>query len=185
MHRGTPAPIETRSVLLRPFTSDDVRRIFELSQEYGMRTWMPNQVYRDEAHAASVLAFLMSHCHADVDLAISPYVLGIELKASRELVGHVGISPFDDDVEIGFAVAQSQQRRGIATEAVQALCGWALAMGRTRVLGIAALQNVASRKVLARAGFTLDTEKTMCFQGLDQPVAVYVCSSHAGSRRDR
>lgn len=176
--------LDTGALRLRRFTPRDARRIFELSREDGMRTWMPNQVYRDEAHAAAVLAHLASHCRADTDLATSPFVLGIELRATRQLVGHVGLSPLFDDVEIGFAVAQSEQRRGIASEAVRALCDWAQARVRTRIVGIAAKENIASRKVLARTGFRLDLEKIMRFQGVEQPVAIYVHASRGDPRRD-
>jgi ribosomal-protein-alanine N-acetyltransferase len=113
--------LETQSLVLRPLTSLDARKVFRMSQEDGMRKWIPNQVYRDEVHASSVLAFLISQYRADADPRVSPYVLGIELKSTSDLVGHVGLSPLHGDVEVGYAVEQSQQRRGIATEAVRAM----------------------------------------------------------------
>jgi [ribosomal protein S5]-alanine N-acetyltransferase len=170
-------------LVLRPFTPGDARKIFELSREDGMKKWIPSQVYRDEAHAASVLAFLAAQYRPDIDLETSPYVLGIEHRATGELVGHVGLSPLDGDVEIGFAVAQSQQRKGIATEAVQALCEWAaMNFPTTRVLGVTARENIASQGVLARVGFQRETETEMLFQGQQQPVVVFAYSSrgHAG-----
>ncbi len=50
-------PIETPSLTLRPFVSEDARKVFQMSQEEGLRVWLPSQVYQDEVHAASVLAF--------------------------------------------------------------------------------------------------------------------------------
>ncbi|NRF72120.1 GNAT family N-acetyltransferase [Aquincola sp. S2] len=161
-------------MVLRAFAPSDAPRIFALSQEDGMRKWLSNQVYRDEAHAASVLAFLAAQYRADIDLEASPYVLGIELKTTGELVGHVGLSPLRGEVEIGFAVAQAHQRKGIATAAVRALCEWAAEKApTTRILGIAARQNSASQRVLVRAGFQRQAETEMLFQGIEQPVMVF------------
>jgi hypothetical protein len=52
--------LETRALVLRPFTLGDSRKIYELSREDGLKKWIPNQVYRDEAHARSVLDVLIS-----------------------------------------------------------------------------------------------------------------------------
>jgi ribosomal-protein-alanine N-acetyltransferase len=170
--------LETSSLVLRPFTPRDARKVFELSQEDGMKKWVPSQVYGDEAHAASVLAFLAAQYRPDIELKTSPYVLGIELKTTGELVGHVGLSPLHGEVEIGFAVEQSQQRKGIATEAVHALCEWAAVKSpKTRILGITARENPASQRVLVRAGFQHQAETEMLFQGLEQPVLVFAYSS--------
>lgn len=139
-----------------------------------MRKWLPSQVYRDEDHAASVVAYLISQYRPDVDPSVSPYVLGIALKGATDLVGHVGLSPLHGGVEVGFAVEQSQQRKGIATEAVQAMCAWAAARyPKTSVLGITARDNEPSQRVLVRARFRRTGERTMLFQGLEQSVVVF------------
>jgi len=170
--------LETQSLVLRPFTRSDSRKMYELSQEDGMKRWIPSQVYRDEAHAASVLEFLISQYRADVDPRIAPYVLGIELKFMNELVGHVGLSPLFGDVEVGYAVQQSQQRKGIAIEAVHALCEWVTKkFPKLCVLGITSLENRISQRVLIRAGFERQAGRTMLLQGLEQPVAVFAYSS--------
>jgi RimJ/RimL family protein N-acetyltransferase len=144
-----------------------------------MRKWIPNQVYRDEAHASSVLRFLISQYRDDVEPRVSPYVLGIELKRSKDLVGHVGLSPLHGDVEVGYAVGESQQRKGIATEAVHAMCDWAAAkFPATPILGITARENGPSQRVLLRAGFECSGERTMLFQGTEQTVLVFTYASH-------
>lgn len=166
--------LETRSLLLRPFTPRDAPKIHELSREDGIRKWIPTQVYRDEAHAASALAFLASQCGSGIDLKTSPCVLGIELKATGALVGHVGLSPLDGEIEVGFAVGRSQQGKGFATEAVRALCEWAaVKFPEIRIIGIAARENLGSQRVLERSGFQRQPEKTMFFQGSNQPVVVF------------
>ena len=169
--------LETRSLILRPLALRDTRKILEMSREAGMRRWIPSQVYRDEKHASSVLTFLISQYRADIDPRTSPYVLGIELKRTKDLVGHVGLSPLGGDVEVGYAVEQSQQRKGIATEAVHAMCDWAaVKFPGTSLLAITVQENVASQRVLLRAGFKHSGERTMDFQGAERTVLVFTYS---------
>lgn len=174
-------PIETRSLLLRQFAPGDAGRLLLLSQEDGARTWLPSQVYRDGAHADSALAFLMSQYSTPGDPRRGPYVLGIEHRASSSLIGHVGFSPLDEDVEIGFSIAQSYQGQGFASEAIVAASRWALRVfGIRRILAIASTANVASRRTLARAGFVHEGDKTMNFQGTVEEVSVYALPGDSG-----
>jgi RimJ/RimL family protein N-acetyltransferase len=140
--------IATARLWLRPFTPADVPKLFAMSQEAVIRRWIPDQVYRDEAHAAEVAAALA----VVADPRRGAFVLGVELVETRELVGHVGLSPTRGSVEIGYAIEDAQQGRGFASEAVRAMTEWAL-RDLPEVLGIVAPDNLASRRVLDKAGF--------------------------------
>jgi len=167
-------PIETASLRLREFVPDDVSKVFQMSQEDGMRMWLPSQVYRDKTHAASVLSFLIAQYSAPGDPRLGPYVLGVQLRSSCELVGHVGFGPFRELVEVGFAIESAHLRKGFATEAVRAACEWATsAFSLASILGVTAAQNSASQGVLLRAGFARQKEEIMRFQGLEQPVIFF------------
>lgn len=167
-------PIETASLTLRAFVPGDASKVFQMSQEDGMRTWLPSQVYRDEARAASVLASLISQYSAPGDPRLGPYVLGVQVRSAGELVGHVGFGPLGEAVEVGFAIESVHQRKGIATEAVRAGCEWAAdAFSIATILGVTAAQNSASQGVLLRAGFVRQKEEVMRFQGLEQPVIFF------------
>lgn len=141
-------------VSLRPLSPADVPKIFAMSQEAGLRRWLPDQVYRDEAHAAEVVARLAALTAQPPDPGARAYVLGIELVETRALVGHVGLSPCRGSIEIGYAVDERMQGRGIATAAVRAMADWALdELGIPEVLGVVADGNVGSCRVLEKAGF--------------------------------
>jgi RimJ/RimL family protein N-acetyltransferase/8-oxo-dGTP pyrophosphatase MutT (NUDIX family) len=70
--------------------------------------------------------------------------------------GYLGPPSADGEVEIGYSVVESFRGRGYATEIARALAERALALpGVRRVAAEAAATNVASRRVLERAGFVL------------------------------
>lgn len=172
-------PIATARLVLRRFVPADAAKVFRMSREEALRTWIPSQVYRDEAHAKAVLDDLIARCAAPGDPRLGPYVLGVESRDSGELVGHVGLSRFEDDIEIGFAIEQARQGRGLATEAVRAMCDWAAREFRLpAILGVAAERNLASQAVLRKAGFVEQVRRTITMQGVEQPVVLlrYVAS---------
>jgi ribosomal-protein-alanine N-acetyltransferase len=75
----------------------------------------------------------------------------------RVLVGSVGFTGPPDlsgCVEIGYSMVPSYQGRGIATEMVRALCGWALRQpGVSGIEAETTRANAASIRVLEKAGF--------------------------------
>jgi ribosomal-protein-alanine N-acetyltransferase len=166
--------IETEALVLRPFELGDAAAVYALSNEPGSRHWLPSQVQADEVGARELLESLIRHYTATADPRRGPYVLAVEHRGDGTLIGHVGLSPFAGDVEIGFAVAEAFQRRGLGVEAVTAACRWAFGrFGLSRILAIAARSNEGSRKLLARAGFEHLEDRVMCFQATEQPVSVY------------
>lgn len=90
------------------------------------------------------------------------------------MIGHVGLSPLDQDVEVGFGIAVAYQRRGFACEAVGAMCAWALqAFHLPRIVGVCAAENTASRRTLVSSGFVHEETKVLELQGTEQLVEVY------------
>jgi ribosomal-protein-alanine N-acetyltransferase len=177
---GQQFRIETEALVLRPFELEDAKAVYALSIEPASRLWLPSQVHADEVEARGVLQFLIAQYEASADPRHGPYVLAVDHRVDGTLIGHVGLSPFEGDVEVGFAVAEAYQRRGLAVEAVIAACRWAFGwFGLVRILGIAAQSNQGSRKVLFRAGFEHRTDRVMSFQGKEQAVSVYRLSGPA------
>jgi RimJ/RimL family protein N-acetyltransferase len=170
-------PLETRALVLRHFVPEDAVALHALSDEETSRTWLPSQVYRDHAHACSVLESLIRHYSNPGNPTKGPYVLGIEYRTDGTLIGHVGFSPLGDDVEIGFAIAERCQRQGLAAEAIGAASRWAFGtFGLKRVLGVTSNANIASMRALQRAGFVHEEDRVMNFQGSEEDVRVYVLS---------
>lgn len=151
--------METENVLLRYLLPADVEKIFQMSREAGMQQWIPDQVYADEKESAEVIAFLSTQYKVPPHPHEAPFVLGVELKSTQELIGHAGLSPAGGSVEIGYAIEEKHQGKGYATEAVRALSDWAVKMLQIpEVLGIVDRDNKRSCSVLEKSGFTLIEE---------------------------
>src|SRR5262249_31548341 len=76
---------------------------------------------------------------------------------SNTVVGFGGYKgpPLDGEVEIGYSVAPSHQRRGHATAAARLLIEQARAAGVTRVCAYTLAEPNASTRVLARCGLSM------------------------------
>ena len=75
----------------------------------------------------------------------------------------VGSADFKDipnengEVEIGYGLGKEFERNGYMTEAVKAMCEWALKQnGVTSVIAETDLEGLASQKILERCGFKKD-----------------------------
>ena len=168
-------PVHTPSLILREFVIKDVPKVFQMSLESGMRRWIPDQVYRTEDHTTEVLEYLIEQYNDLESPACAPCVLGICVKITGELIGHVGLSPLRNQVEIGYAVKKSRQCHGYATEAVSAMTQWGHdTFGVLTVLGVVASANVGSCRVLEKSGFLLAKEETGVLHGWQGLIRTYV-----------
>jgi RimJ/RimL family protein N-acetyltransferase len=166
--------VDTGMLFLRYLTLDDTAAILRLSQEQGMRAWLPDQVYADEAQAFEVLRFLSSQYSPSANPRHTPYVLGVCLSASHELIGHVGFSPCEYGVEIGYAIGVAHQNRGYARQAVFAATTWALSrFDLPFIHAIVAAENARSCKVLESCGFQVLAVIQRKLHGVERPVRIY------------
>jgi RimJ/RimL family protein N-acetyltransferase len=170
--------IDTGTLFLRHLTLDDTAAMLRLSQEQGARTWLPNQVYADEAHALERLRFLSSQYGRSANPRHTPYVLGVCLSASHELIGHVGFSPCEYGVEVGFGIGDAHQNRGYAKQAVFAATRWALSrFDLPFICAVVATENVQSWKVLESCGFQVLAEIQRKLHGVERSVRIYRLSN--------
>ena len=81
--------------------------------------------------------------------------------------------PPDEDgvIEIGYGLAPAYHRRGYGAEAVRALVEWSLVQPGVRgIVADSLLDNVASRRILERAGFELTrTDDELAFYARSAP----------------
>ncbi|MFJ5215603.1 GNAT family N-acetyltransferase [Streptomyces sp. NPDC088354] len=87
----------------------------------------------------------------------------VVLDERDELVGRVNlVDVADGAAELGYRVGENATGRGVATAAVAQVCRLAATAYGLRTLdAVAALDNAASRAVLARSGFTAVADVTV------------------------
>ncbi|GIK51642.1 MAG: GNAT family N-acetyltransferase [Planctomycetaceae bacterium] len=71
-----------------------------------------------------------------------------------EVVGDAGFKgpPRAGEVEVGYGIVPAQRGRGLATEAVAALCAWAFGQGVRAIYARCEADNAPSLRVLAKVG---------------------------------
>lgn len=168
-------PISTPSLRIRHIVVEDAERMMELNGEPSTGRWLPSHVYADLGEATSRMRYLIA-CYAKPgDPRLGPYVLAVEHLSSGALLGHVGFSPFDSDVEVSYAIAEASRGRGYGSEALLHACQWAAeTFNLPGILAITESANAPSRRTLDRAAFVHAKDTVMQFQGSPQSVSHYV-----------
>jgi RimJ/RimL family protein N-acetyltransferase len=158
--------------------------MMELNGEPSTRRWLPSHVYADANAATSRMQYLISCYSSPGDPRQWPIVLAVEHAASGELLGHVGFSPFDGDVEASYAIAEGSRRRGYGSEALLYSCRWAAEnFNLPCILALTESENTPSRRTLGRAAFVHIEDTLMGFQGCQQLVSRYLWHRSIGPAR--
>ncbi len=146
-----PEVIETVRLMLRPPAAADAKAIFDsFGQDWEVTrflTWRPHEnVQRAEKFVERCIAAWQNN---------APFPWVIVLKGEDKLVGIIELRPESFKVEVGYALASAYWRRGIMTEAVHRITNWALSQPEIyRVWAVCDVENVASARVLEKAGMT-------------------------------
>ena len=151
---------ETARLGMRRFRPEDAEQLYAIHLDGEVKQWIPNESYEDLNEAKEASAFF-GEC---VDRNELPYVLAIEIKDTGELIGDIGINEVEgkpDEVEIGFVICREYRGKGYATEAVQAMKGFAVSAFQTKMLyGRVMKGNNASVRVLEKDGYHFVTEES-------------------------
>lgn len=168
-------PKSTPSLRLRHFVQEDALQVMTLNAEPSTSLWLPSHVYETKEEAESRLGHLISCYKKPGSPQLGPYVLGVVEAATSQLLGHVGFSPLDGEVEVSYAMAEAARGQGFGTEALIHGCEWIVAaFGLRRVVALTAAANIASRRTLERAFFTYEHDSERSFQGVPTMVSRYV-----------
>ena len=151
---------ETERLIVRAFRDEDARKLYENHQDDEVRKWFPNECYADEEEALGAIRFYVD-C---VNNGHLPFVLGVELKETGELIGDTGISAVEvktDETEVGYCIGQPYRGRGYAAELLGAISDYVAARSGIRVIyGRVLRGNEASVNVLRKNGYRFVCEET-------------------------
>lgn len=146
--------LETDRLLLRPWRAAEAAVLRELWTERDPRV-PPRR--RIDADGHPTVADLEQAIRAD-PLLSPPGLPVIERNATGDAIGYCGLVDSGQgaagEPELAFELLQRAWRQGYATEAATAVLDWARASGHTRLWATVWDWNTASRRVLAKLGFT-------------------------------
>ena len=146
--------IRTPRLRLRPWRSEDLDAYAAMNADPQVREYMfpPRPLTREESER-------------EIEELVGQWVrLGfghwaVELRESGDLIGRTGAKRHDDwdldpeHTEVGWLYARSAWGRGLATEGATAAVSFCLdELQRPEVISIAHLSNLASHRVMRKAG---------------------------------
>lgn len=154
---------ETSRIGFRRFEQSDVSKIYRHHQEKSLKKWIPNESYETLDEAMEAIKFFSERC----DKGELPFVLAVELKENHELIGDAGINEAPGGIEIGYAICESCQGYGYATETVKAFSDYAVQhFSVSELYGRVVRGNTASCRVLEKAGYKYINDE---FEAEDDP----------------
>jgi len=150
---GREVVLETERLLLRPWRVAEAVVQRELWTERDPRV-PPHR--RIDADGHPTIADLEDSIRNTRPSASG--LLAVERKAARDVIGYCGLVDSgrgsEGEPELAFELLRRVWRQGYATEASLAILDWARSSGYERLWATVWYWNVASRRVLAKVGFT-------------------------------
>ena len=154
---GREVALETGRLLLRPWRVAEAVVLRELWTERDPRV-PPHRRIDANGHptVTDLEEWIRTHQPSSIGL------LAVERKAARDVIGYCGLIDSgrgsDGEPELAFELLRRVWRQGYATEASLAVLDWARSSGYERLWARVREWNTASRRVLAKVGFT-ETER--------------------------
>ncbi|WP_420037573.1 GNAT family N-acetyltransferase [Streptomyces sp. cg28] len=150
---GSEVVLETSRLLLRPWRVEEAAVQRELWTERDPRV-PPHR--RIDANGHPTVTELEDAIRTDT--VGTTGLLAVERKESRDVIGYCGLIDTGrgatGEPEIAFELLKRSWRQGYATEASLAVLEWARSSGYERLWATVWDWNTASRRVLAKIGFT-------------------------------
>ena len=144
------ASLETKHLLLRPFTSADGQAFYQIvSNPDNLAFIFPVKTSQEEAENLMVEMFMRTPLGKWAIIA----------KETQQLIGAISFERLNEQTrqaELGYFLHRDYWGQGFATEAVRTISFLALyQLGLTDISIIAHFENIASQKVAEKAGFVL------------------------------
>jgi len=165
-------PQITQRLILRRFADSDLARFIAYRhdpqiarfQGWSMLSYNEAQSFISEMRTAEI-----GIPGEWFQIAIASLAAGIAQKESNLLLGDIGIQVYAEDptiVEIGFTLSRSEQGKGYAKEAVQALINSLFEIGTiNKIVGISDMRNGSSINLLRRLGMNMRRSDEVEFKG--------------------
>lgn len=143
-----PAQMRTARLVCDRFTMEHVDALALMDRDFEVQQWLFGKTYSAE----ETLARAQRRVSSWEEHGAGDYIVHTH---QGDWVGFAGFfpSPRPDAIAIGYALRPEYWRRGYGTELALLLTETARGLGRAEVVATVRETNVASRKVLEKAGF--------------------------------
>lgn len=167
-----PESFETKRLLVRQLHDSDARAIYDgyasIPETTRYISWPTHKSIADTYH---FLKLKDENWRLGKD-----YAYGIEEKASRTLIGGVGAINEDGKVAIGYILNSAFTGHGYATEAVVKLTDILKDLPQVwRIWALSDIDNIASHRVLEKAGFEREGVLKSWYKFVNQNNAIKDC----------
>ncbi len=154
-HKGT-IEIETQRLILRRFANDDSDSMFNnWANDEDVSKYMRWQQHENIEETKMIINKWLLDYNRE-----SLYIWAITLKESDEPIGSIGLFIINEnDVcgDVGYAIGKKYWGKGITTEALKAVLGFAFEnIGFNRIETYHSINNPASGRVMQKAGMTFE-----------------------------
>jgi ribosomal-protein-alanine N-acetyltransferase len=153
-----PLPLETERLRLRLWTGDDAAVLWELNEDPEVLRYTGDENFES---VAAMREFLLAYNQ------YTKYQMGrlvVELQQSGEVLGWCGLKYHaeEDFVDLGYRLFRKYWGQGYATEASQACLDYGFQeLGLKRIIARAAVENLASIRVMQKLGMVFCREGMM------------------------
>ncbi|MBQ7932462.1 MAG: GNAT family N-acetyltransferase [Clostridia bacterium] len=150
--------LETKRLIIRPFTLDDLPEFRKLLTIEELPGWVMQQ-----NRAEDFLKWQISN-YEKMDIINGTVCFGIFDKTDGHILGNVGAGEHDDlhEPEIFYCLLASERGHGFAAEAAAAVTEWVFAnYDMPYLIGTVAEDNPASQRVLEKCGYKYVDTRTL------------------------
>lgn len=143
--------LETERLILRRITAEDEADLFAIFSNPEVTRYYDLDTFTDRAQARELIGRHQIQFEKEASIR-----WGITRKDSPRLIGTGGFGwqRWNFSAILGYELAQKFWNQGIMTEAIRAMTGYAFTvMGMNRIQSTTEIENVASMRVLQKAGF--------------------------------
>ena len=143
--------LATERLSLREFRAGDVGTLYRLHADPRVMRYIGDGSLATRASAAAALARWRRYYATYPGLGVWP----AEERSTGRFIGWFCLIYVPDtvEIEVGYRLAPSAWGRGYATEGARAVVGYGFEeLGLSRIIGLTHPDNIASQRVLAKAG---------------------------------
>jgi RimJ/RimL family protein N-acetyltransferase len=179
--------LESERLILRRFTDDDLAAFLNYLNDPLVARFQSWDSYTEQ-EARDVIE---GQKQLDPGVVGRWFTFALELKATRNLIGHIALKMLDDQqAEIGFTISREAQGKGLAYEATTAVLDYVFTTLKLhRVIAIADCENSKSVALLNRLGMRREGHfiRNIWFKGRwgDEYLYAILSEEWMGSLRSR